>query len=153
MRVTFCTSLMLRFFLPCTNIGSHPTVLKQVVYPEVRCKPWEKSARGKCVCKMPFECRYLSESLLGVASPATSFIGSRLRLSAPPQAVSESVRHLPHDLKVSAPERVPNARTAVHGQALRLGGGRRLRVARARRHHGLRPLPHVGVLRRYGGSW
>ncbi|XP_045890547.1 complement component C7 [Micropterus dolomieu] len=22
----------------------------------VQCKPWEKSSRGKCVCKMPFEC-------------------------------------------------------------------------------------------------
>ncbi|XP_068460681.1 complement component C7 [Clinocottus analis] len=24
--------------------------------PAVQCKPWEKSSRGKCVCKMPFEC-------------------------------------------------------------------------------------------------
>uniref|UniRef100_A0A8C2ZTB5 Complement component C7 n=1 Tax=Cyclopterus lumpus TaxID=8103 RepID=A0A8C2ZTB5_CYCLU len=24
--------------------------------PVVQCQPWEKSSRGKCVCKMPFEC-------------------------------------------------------------------------------------------------
>lgn len=33
------------------------TVAKQEVHPVVQCKPWEKSARGNCVCKMPFECR------------------------------------------------------------------------------------------------
>lgn len=27
--------------------------------PLVQCKPWEKSVRGTCVCKMPFECRYV----------------------------------------------------------------------------------------------
>lgn len=25
----------------------------------LQCQPWEKSSRGKCVCKMPFECRYV----------------------------------------------------------------------------------------------
>lgn len=47
----------LRFILSCINIGSHPTVAKPQVHPVVQCKAWEKSARGKCVCKMPFECR------------------------------------------------------------------------------------------------
>ncbi|XP_020502100.2 complement component C7 isoform X1 [Labrus bergylta] len=34
-----------------------PVVMaQQVVTPFVQCKPWEKSTRGKCVCKMPYEC-------------------------------------------------------------------------------------------------
>ncbi|XP_074526099.1 complement component C7 isoform X1 [Halichoeres trimaculatus] len=38
------------------------------IFPTVQCKPWEKSARGRCVCKMPFEC---SSSLeLCATSPA-----------------------------------------------------------------------------------
>ncbi|KAE8292038.1 Complement component C7 Precursor [Larimichthys crocea] len=35
----------------------------------VECQPWEKSSRGKCVCKMPFEC---SSSLDVCASSATT---------------------------------------------------------------------------------
>ncbi len=32
---------------------------QQSISPSVQCKPWEKSSRGKCVCKMPFECGYV----------------------------------------------------------------------------------------------
>uniref|UniRef100_A0A3B4ZPD8 Complement component C7-like n=1 Tax=Stegastes partitus TaxID=144197 RepID=A0A3B4ZPD8_9TELE len=34
----------------------------QRVAPLVQCKLWEKSVKGKCVCKMPFECRYVSSA-------------------------------------------------------------------------------------------
>lgn len=43
-----------------------PVTVPQVIAPLVQCKPWEKSSRGKCVCKMPFEC---SLSLEVCASP------------------------------------------------------------------------------------
>lgn len=74
------------------------------------------------------------------------------RLCPSHQIVSQSVRHLRHARQVHASERVPNARSAVRGQELQHRRGRHLRVARARQHHGLHRLPHVGVLRRYGGS-
>lgn len=141
---------MLCFISLCSNIGSHPTVTKQVVHPVVQCKPWEKSARGKCVCKMPFECRCCKESLLSAAPLAASLIGLRLCLSL--QIVSEFVRHLRRDREVCAVERVPNARAAVHGQEVQRHWGRRLRMARPRQHHRLHRLPHVGGVRWYGGS-
>ncbi|KAK9522900.1 hypothetical protein VZT92_019337 [Zoarces viviparus] len=37
------------------NIKCSP-VPQQRSSPVVQCKPWEKSSKGKCVCKMPFEC-------------------------------------------------------------------------------------------------
>ncbi|XP_044052033.1 complement component C7 isoform X2 [Siniperca chuatsi] len=38
------------------DIKCGPVITPQS-FPLVQCKPWEKSSRGKCVCKMPFECR------------------------------------------------------------------------------------------------
>uniref|UniRef100_A0A3Q3K8P3 Complement component C7 n=2 Tax=Monopterus albus TaxID=43700 RepID=A0A3Q3K8P3_MONAL len=49
---------------PSLNFSPDPANIKcspvqtpqQPTVPSVQCKPWEKSARGTCVCKMPFEC-------------------------------------------------------------------------------------------------
>ncbi|XP_070690183.1 complement component C7 [Pempheris klunzingeri] len=38
------------------EIKCSPIVMAQSISPLVQCKPWEKSSRGRCVCKMPFEC-------------------------------------------------------------------------------------------------
>lgn len=38
------------------DIRCSPVSVVEQVSPLVQCKPWEKSARGTCVCKMPFEC-------------------------------------------------------------------------------------------------
>uniref|UniRef100_A0A8C9WWW1 Complement component C7 n=1 Tax=Sander lucioperca TaxID=283035 RepID=A0A8C9WWW1_SANLU len=38
------------------GIKCSPVSTSQQPSPSVQCKLWEKSSRGKCVCKMPFEC-------------------------------------------------------------------------------------------------
>ncbi|XP_076586996.1 complement component C7 [Chaetodon auriga] len=48
------------------GIKCSPVNIPPVVAPLVQCKPWEKSSKGKCVCKMPFEC---SSSLDVCATP------------------------------------------------------------------------------------
>lgn len=35
------------------------SAVRQVISPVVECNPWQKSSRGTCVCKMPFECGYV----------------------------------------------------------------------------------------------
>ncbi|XP_059193970.1 complement component C7 [Centropristis striata] len=57
------------------SIKCSPASKPQTSPPSVECKPWEKSFRGKCVCKMPFECG----SSLGVC--ATTASGRSLPLS------------------------------------------------------------------------
>ncbi|KAG7454191.1 complement component C7-like [Solea senegalensis] len=47
---------------PSLNFSPDPADSKCIpvhipqIASSVKCKPWEKSSRGKCVCKMPFEC-------------------------------------------------------------------------------------------------
>ncbi|XP_070759916.1 complement component C7 [Enoplosus armatus] len=38
------------------DIKCSPVNTPQLTFPSVQCKPWEKSSRGKCICKLPFEC-------------------------------------------------------------------------------------------------
>lgn len=85
-------------------------------------------------------------ALGGVAGAPPSLTAARSCLSH--QLVFEAVRHLRYDRQVRAFKRVPDARAKVHGQDLQRDRGRGLRVARARQHHRLHRLPHVGVLRR-----
>lgn len=37
-----------------------PAVMRPRTLAQVQCQPWEKYSKGKCVCKMPFECRYFA---------------------------------------------------------------------------------------------
>ncbi|XP_033474866.2 complement component C7 [Epinephelus lanceolatus] len=47
----------LQFSPDPASIKCSPAVVpQQRSLPLVQCKPWEKSSRGQCVCKMPFEC-------------------------------------------------------------------------------------------------
>uniref|UniRef100_A0A8C2ZVV4 Complement component C7 n=1 Tax=Cyclopterus lumpus TaxID=8103 RepID=A0A8C2ZVV4_CYCLU len=47
---------------PSLHFSPDPADIKCISTPQqrsspvVQCQPWEKSSRGKCVCKMPFEC-------------------------------------------------------------------------------------------------
>ncbi|KAM8759671.1 complement component C7 [Acanthopagrus schlegelii] len=41
---------------PASIKCSPASAVKQVISPVVECNPWQKSSRGTCVCKMPFEC-------------------------------------------------------------------------------------------------
>ncbi|KAM3610393.1 uncharacterized protein V6R79_003347 [Siganus canaliculatus] len=38
------------------SITCSPVTPPQQLLPMIQCEPWEKLTRGKCVCKMPFEC-------------------------------------------------------------------------------------------------
>ncbi|KAK1892091.1 Complement component C7 [Dissostichus eleginoides] len=38
------------------DIKCSPVTGSQTCTSSLQCQPWEKSSRGKCVCKMPFEC-------------------------------------------------------------------------------------------------
>uniref|UniRef100_A0A3Q3VSR5 Complement component C7 n=1 Tax=Mola mola TaxID=94237 RepID=A0A3Q3VSR5_MOLML len=50
------------------DIRCSPVIIpKPQITPMVQCEPWEKPSRGKCVCKIPFEC---SSSLEVCASTA-----------------------------------------------------------------------------------
>ncbi|CAJ1069014.1 complement component C7-like isoform X3 [Xyrichtys novacula] len=50
--------------------------------PTVLCKPWEKSARGKCVCKMPFECSSSLEMCATSPARGTSILLSVCKMHA-----------------------------------------------------------------------
>ncbi|CAK6950602.1 complement component C7 [Scomber scombrus] len=41
---------------PANTKCSPVSVPEQLIIPSVICQQWEKSSRGKCVCRMPFEC-------------------------------------------------------------------------------------------------
>lgn len=58
-----------------------PTVKRPQIAPQVQCQPWEKSLKGKCVCKMPFECRYSSLSVLNLFLWAECFLFFLLNLT------------------------------------------------------------------------
>eukprot|EP00066_Takifugu_rubripes_P008599 XP_003974907.2 PREDICTED: complement component C7-like [Takifugu rubripes] len=45
----------LNFSPDLATISCSP-VEKPKIVPQIQCQPWEKSSKGKCVCKMPFEC-------------------------------------------------------------------------------------------------
>nr|XP_046243678.1 complement component C7 [Scatophagus argus] len=51
------------------DIKCVPAIAPQQISPLVQCEPWQKSSRGKCVCKMPYEC---GSSLEACATTAVS---------------------------------------------------------------------------------
>lgn len=54
---TIICDASLNFSPDPADIKCSPAIVpQQLIIPSVQCEPWEKSLRGQCVCKMPFEC-------------------------------------------------------------------------------------------------
>lgn len=138
----------------------YPTVItkQQHISPSPQCKPWEKSSRGKCVCKMPFECRYVyfTNHQYDFFANSTDLINCLVLVLTEffvfcHQFVFGDVHHFSCEWKISPSECVQNACTAVSGEEPRDIRGQHLQVAKSQ-HNRLHQLSHVGDLRRYGTS-
>lgn len=66
---TIICDASLHFSPDPAGIKCSPASVPQLIIPSVQCKQWEKSSKGQCVCKMPFECGSSLE--LCATSPVT----------------------------------------------------------------------------------